>query len=198
MTEHSGPQGDILAGGHRNWLPLALDGSQPDLAGDLRERFAGHTAGFDLEAGIAAITTLVDQLAQPPDAALPALNLAAWVHLEDPDTLLPGAFALLRGVQVAESTTLEECRMAVVGTEPTYSEPVVEALATRSGPATSVRVRPMVETEAGQAVHQRSAVFWLRAEQQLLYVLSTYSADLVQAATDFERLEELAAGMEGL
>jgi hypothetical protein len=189
---------DILAAGHVNWLPLPLDGSQPDLAGELRERFAAGTPAFALDAAITALTATVEELSKPPVPDVPALNLAAWVLLRDPETLAPDGFALLRGIHVAESTTQDEATASIVGEDPTYQDPVVEPLDTRSGPATSIRVRPMVDQGAGHAVHERSAVLWLRPDQQVLYVLSTYTADLVLAAEVFDRLEELAAGIEGL
>jgi hypothetical protein len=189
---------DILAAGHVNWLPLALDGSQADLGGELRERFAAQTPAFALEAAITGLTVAAEQMAMPPDPETPALNLAAWVLLEEPEILYPGPFAVLRGIHVPESTTQDEATASIVGEDPTYQDPVVEPLDTRSGAATSIRVRPMVDQGAGHAVHERSAVVWLRPEQQVLYVLSTYSTDLVQAAEVFDRLEELAAGIEGL
>lgn len=193
------PPPDIVVGGHEHWIPLPLDRSGDVLEAELRDRLAGRGSADEVELGVALLASAAGQLAPPPGEDLPALNLAAWALLgEEPHPLSFRAFATLRVVRIGTDATVENCTELVLADSEVFQEPVVEALETRSGAATGLRYRPMVREHGETAVHQVTAVLWPRPQAEMLYVLSNYSTDLVEAAGIGDRLEELAAGIEGL
>lgn len=189
---------DIVAAGHAYWLPLPLEESEAALTQDLRERFAETTPADALELEAAGLAMIVEELAKPLPEESDTRNLAAWALLHDPERLDTRGFATLRAVRVAAGTSEEECVSLVVEDQPLYQDPLVTRMETRSGDAISLRFRAMVEEDGETQVHQTSAVLWPRTEHHLLFVLSNYATDLVEAAGIADRLDELAAGIEGL
>lgn len=194
MTESQ----EILAAGHPLWIPLPLDCSAEVLEAELTERFAGRASDEQVTFVVGLLTQLAERLSQPPADGVPAVNMAAWVLLADPDGIGLRAFATLRAAALASDATREDCIEIARAGIPVFQEPVVEDMETRSGTAIALRYRPMVEADGTTEVHQVSAVLWPRPEHNVLYLLSNYCEDLVEAAEIADLLDELGAGIEGL
>jgi hypothetical protein len=189
---------DIVVAAHPSWVALPLDRSADVLEAELRERLDGLGDRRQIDEAVVLLSEVARQLAAPPAEDLPALNVSAWVLLADPAGLDLRAFATLRVVTIGPDTTAEDAVNLVLAEAEVFQEPVVERLETRSGDAIGLRYRPMVDNVGRSEVHQVSAVLWPRPERELLYVLSNYCEDLVEAAEIADRLDELGAGIEGL
>jgi hypothetical protein len=185
----------IELGEHAHWAPIPLH-EDPDV---IRQRyasaFADTTPGADAVA--AAIAGVATQLQAPTVDG--AVNLAAWARVGTPNELDVRSFATLRVVPLEDDASDEDVMALLVEGQELYQEPAVETLATLSGDALSVRVRPLVPADDGQIeVHQINTVLWPRPAHQALFMLSSYETDLIEATEAATLLDELAAGIAGM
>lgn len=188
---------DIEATGHQYWIPIPLDVPPDALYQLLLERFAGSGSENDVANSASAMIGVANELRREgQDDGLG--NLAAWALTRQPDKLDLGGFAALRVSSTEEGWTDDDCVHEVIAELPLYQDPVVERMETMSGEALSVRYRPMVEQDGETQVHQVSAVLWPRLDERLVFTLTNYSFDLVEAAEVGDRLDELGAGIKGL
>jgi hypothetical protein len=196
-----GPEdGSIDAAGHENWVPLPLDMPLERLQADLVERYAEAMSRDELETNVAAVVGVARTLAASPSwEETGVATCAAWEWVRDPRTFVPAATAVLRATVVDPGRTVDDCIALVVGDTPLQGGPVVTEVETASGTAYAVRFRPVVRGDGGDdEVHQVVAVLWPRLEARVLFVLTTYTTDLVEGADLGDSLEELAAGMKGI
>lgn len=182
---------DIEGYSHARWVPIPLDQEADAVHDALVKRF-----GPSAEDSASAMTGVVRQLQQANAATADdgLINLAAWALVAEPGVLDVQAFATLRAIGITDDLTQAESVEAVVADAVLFQAPVVETMETMSGDATSLRFRPM----DGDEVHQIMAVLWTRPASNALYVLSSYSTDLVEAAEVGDLLDELGAGIGGL
>lgn len=182
----------IEASSHPLWLPIALDRTAEDLQESVVDRF-----GPGSEDVAAAMAGVAHQLREAGGTVADdgMVNLAAWALLVEPEVLDVRAFATLRAIGIVDDITQQEAVDAVIGDATVFQAPQVETFETLSGDATSLRFRPMVDDAE---VHEVLAVLWPRPQSHALYVLSTYSTDLVESADIGDLLDELGAGIQGL
>ncbi|MGZ4591012.1 MAG: hypothetical protein ACXV4A_08820 [Actinomycetes bacterium] len=198
--QQDGQHGFIDAAGHDHWVPLPLDVPLEQLEADLGERYAGTMPRAELANSVAAAIGVARTLAASPSwEETGVATCAAWQWVRDPDTFVPAATAVLRATAVDAGQTVDDCIGLVVGDTPLQGGPVVGEVETSSGTAYAVRFRPVVRGDRGDSeVHQVVAVLWPRLESRVLFVLTTYTTDLVEGAELGDALEELAAGMTGI
>lgn len=186
----------IEAGGHAYWVPVSLEIDPDEVQQQLLDRFGREEATAD---NAALLTGAARQLLDANAANGPGMvNVGAWGLLREPDTLDVRAIASLQYVVLAEDITADEIVRHLAGDEPLFEDPLLQPIETRSGDATSARLRPMLEDGGTTHVHEAAAVLWRRADASAWFILSTYSTDLVEAHEVGVRLDELAAGIEGL
>jgi hypothetical protein len=189
--------GDIEAPGHELWVPIPLDLGPEELYEQLLDRFGRDAATADNAAAMAgAARQLVEANAHAEETH--SQNLAGWALVSAPSSLSVRAFATLRGATLDPGTTPREVVDQLTEGETLFEDPVLRPLETRSGDATSIRARPMVDVDGASRVHELTAVVWSRPELSAGYILSTYSTDLVEAREIGELLDELAASIAGL
>lgn len=185
----------IELGEHAYWAPIPLQ-EDPE---EIRQRYASAFASStpDADAVAAAIAGVATQLQAPTTDG--TVNLAAWARVGVPNELDVRSFATLRVVPLEQDARDEDVLTLLVEGQELYQDPGVQTLATRSGDALSVQVRPLVRTDDGQIeVHQVNAVLWPRPTHQALFMLSSYETDLIEATEAAPLLDELAAGIVGM
>ena len=189
----------IEAAGHANWVPLPLD-TDPDVVVDrLRGRYAATTPEDDLALQLDLVRGTIAALRRQDDSweeTGTAIG-AAWALTPDPERLEIAALAVLRASAVTAATGAEAVMSELIGEGPVHGQPVVESLDGAGTGCYRLRYRPIVENAEEREVHQLNAVVWLRPEQSLVYVLSSYVQSLLEADTIGDLLEELALGMAG-
>ena len=183
--------------GHPLWVPVPLHLSPDELRAELVGRYAGSLPDEDLDSvadGLVAVSRrLVED--EPTDGSM---NLAGWALVAHPDGLEVRAFATLRVVPLEPSADLAAAVDRLLDGQELFQPPQAGTVETRSGPAATVRFRPIVEEDGQTEVHQVSAVLWARPARLALFLLSTYALDLREAEDAGDLLEELAAGVGGL
>lgn len=184
---------EIEVAEHPRWVPVPLD-QDPETT---RQHWESVAEGADDPAGVGALmASVVRQLQAADDPEV--LPLAAWALLEPTGALDVSGFAMLRLMPVEETTDEDSVVRDLVSATPVFSDPVIGSVETRSGPAVSVRMRPMVEVDGRQEVHHLTTVLWVRASHQALFSLSYYGTQLTDSLEGADLLEELAAGVDGL
>ena len=190
----------IESAGHRYWVPLPLDADPTETVASLRRRFDGTAPESELEANLSVaqgtVTTLQAQAHGAFDQGI--ITCAAWVLTADPDRIDIRATAVLRASVVEPGSTVDDCIRVVLGEQPQHGSPTVEPMETLSGDAWSIRYRPVVRVGAEDQVHQINTVLWTRLDDSIVFVMSAYADDLLQANEIGDRLDELAAGMRGI
>lgn len=186
----------IEAGGHAYWVPISLEIDPDEVQQQLLDRFGREESTAD---NAALLTGAARQLLDANAAAGPGMvNVGAWGLLREPDALVVRAIASLQYVVLPEDITADDVVRHLAGEEPLFEDPQVQPIETRSGDAVSARLRPMLDDAGTTQVHEAAAVLWHRPEVSAWFILSTYSTDLVEAREVGDRLDELAAGIEGL
>ena len=187
----------ISVPGHVRWLPLPLEGDI-DLQATAAARELTGAAGGDrvenLAAVIAGTARAVLRRTQALEQEEGIPTFLAWSLLPGPGILQPGPVALLRGLSLPPSASGDDVVASVVtpGAE-RYGEVDVDRLDTASGPAWTVRWRPVVHGDDGtRQVHEQRAVLWPDEEREVVLCLSLYVVDLVDGSAAAEPLEELA------
>ncbi|MGI9155900.1 MAG: hypothetical protein ACR2FG_04595 [Marmoricola sp.] len=189
---------DLEATGHKYWIPIPLDVPPDALYQHLLERFRGTASEDSVANNASAMMGVANELRDPRNTEESTQNLAAWAMVREPDALEVHGFATLRASVIERGTTTDECIRGLMEDQPLYQDPVVMTMETMSGDATSLRYRPMVEDQGETQVHQVTAVLWPRPDERLLFTLTNYCLDLVEAAEIGDRLDELGAGIKGL
>lgn len=190
----------ISVPGHARWLPLPLEGDVDLQATAAARDLTGQPDGErveDLAAVIAGTARAVQRQAQVVERDEGVPTFLAWSLLPGPGILQPGPVALLRGLYLPPGATDDDVVATVVvpGAE-RHGEVDVDRLDTASGPAWSVRWRPVVrDDDRTRLVHEQRAVLWPDVEREVVLCLSLYVTDLVEGSGAAEPLTELARGL---
>ncbi len=186
---------EIVPAEHAHWAPIPL-GQDPEV---IRQQYAAAFSATTPSADVyaAAIAGVATQLQESPGDG--TVNLAAWARVRTPNEIDVLGYATLRVSPLAEGATRDDVLAMLTDGQELYTEPLVGDLATSSGDALTVRVRPLVRAEDGQVeVHQVNAVVWARPEHQAVFTLTSYETDLVEAVPAGDLLDELAVGIAGM
>jgi hypothetical protein len=146
---------------------------------------------------IAGTARAVLRQAQPlEEEGIP--TFLAWSLLPGPGILQPGPVALLRGLPLVADATDDDVIAAVVdASAERYGDVDVDRLETASGPAWTVRWRPVFRGEDGdRLVHEQHAVLWPDRAHEMVLALSVHVLDLVEGATVVDPLHELAGNLQ--
>jgi hypothetical protein len=189
----------ISVPGHGRWLPLPLEGDVDEQAAAAARTLTAEAAGNRVEhvaaqiAGNArAVLRHAERMARE---GIP--TFLAWSLLPAPGVLEPGPVALLRGFPLPASATDDDVVTTVVDpAAERHGDIDVDRLDTASGPAISVRWRPVVRGDDGtRAVHEHRAFLWPDPGNEVVLVLSLHSLDLVEGAMAAQPMRELAASV---
>lgn len=190
----------ISVRGHGQWLPLPLEGDVDAAALTAARDLTAQQTGEQVDHVAALIAGTARAVGRQAEAmereGVP--TFLAWSLLPGPGVLQPGPVALLRGFPLAGDATDDD----VVGTvvdlaAERHGEVDVDRIDTASGPAVTVRWRPVVREEDGtHVVHEQRAVLWPDRSEEAVLVLSLYVVDLIDGAAAAEPLSELAASVQ--
>ena len=182
--------------GHDRWFVLPLDGDVDVTAAEVvNQQLAagtGQDAREDAIADVAGHSRLARQGAEA--AAQEGVDtLGALMLIPGDGTLVGGPVAMLRVMQMPPEATADDALELLVDLQgERYGELTIDELDTASGPALSVRVRPVVEVDGEREVHEHRVVFWARPELEVLVALSLYTVDLMQGGQAAEPLLSIA------
>lgn len=189
----------ISVPGHGRWLPLPLKGDVDAQAATAAQELTRENPGELTEhvtAMIAGTARVV--IRQAVEAAAEGIpTFLAWALLPAPGVLQPGPVALLRGLPLPARATDDDVIRTVVDFDAERHGGIdVDQLETASGPAWTVRWRPVANGDDGsQVVNEQRAVLWPDRGHEMVMVLSLYVADLLDGAGAERPLHELAAGL---